>query len=60
MVSCTVLSVKRGAYGGGASYDGNACSFRFFSYRDPRLAETLKILKECAMVVKYRAATSSA
>lgn len=30
-----------GAYGGGASYDGNSCAFRFFSYRDPRLAETL-------------------
>ncbi len=29
-----------GAYGGGASYDSNACAFRFFSYRDPRLAET--------------------
>jgi len=30
-----------GAYGGGASQDsGNAC-FKFFSYRDPRLAETL-------------------
>jgi len=30
-----------GAYGGGAGYDGNACAFRFYSYRDPRLAETL-------------------
>lgn len=30
-----------GAYGGGASYDSNACSFRFYSYRDPRLTETL-------------------
>lgn len=30
-----------GAYGGGAGYDGNACAFRFFSYRDPRFAETL-------------------
>jgi Zn-dependent M16 (insulinase) family peptidase len=29
-----------GAYGGGAGYDSNACAFRFFSYRDPRLAET--------------------
>ena len=29
-----------GAYGGGAAYDSNACAFRFFSYRDPRLAET--------------------
>ncbi|MDP1776579.1 MAG: peptidase M16, partial [Moraxellaceae bacterium] len=31
-----------GAYGGGAGYDANACAFRFFSYRDPRLAETLQ------------------
>ncbi len=31
-----------GAYGGGASYDGNACAFRFYSYRDPRLEGTLK------------------
>lgn len=30
-----------GAYGGGASYDGDAGAFRFFSYRDPRLSETL-------------------
>lgn len=29
-----------GAYGGGANYDANACAFHFFSYRDPRLAET--------------------
>lgn len=33
---------KGGAYGGGAGYDGNACAFRFYSYRDPRLTETLK------------------
>jgi hypothetical protein len=30
-----------GAYGGGASYDADSASFRFYSYRDPRLAETL-------------------
>jgi len=30
-----------GAYGGGASHDGNIGAFRFFSYRDPRLGETL-------------------
>lgn len=29
-----------GAYGGGASYDGNSCAFRFYSYRDPRCADT--------------------
>lgn len=33
---------KGGAYGGGAGYDGNACAFRFYSYRDPRLTDTLK------------------
>ncbi|MCW8827129.1 MAG: insulinase family protein [Gammaproteobacteria bacterium] len=31
-----------GAYGGGASFDNDSGSFRFFSYRDPRLAETLQ------------------
>ena len=30
-----------GAYGGGASQDNDTASFRFFSYRDPRLTETL-------------------
>ena len=36
----SAIREKGGAYGGGASYDGNACSFRFYSYRDPRLAES--------------------
>lgn len=31
-----------GAYGGGASQDSNSASFRFYSYRDPRLTETLE------------------
>tara|TARA_B110000116_G_C16798713_1_gene568697 strand:- start:732 stop:3644 length:2913 start_codon:yes stop_codon:yes gene_type:complete len=31
-----------GAYGGGASQDNNIGAFRFYSYRDPRLADTLK------------------
>ncbi|MCX2982088.1 peptidase M16 [Halieaceae bacterium IMCC14734] len=30
-----------GAYGGGASQDSNIGAFRFYSYRDPRLVETL-------------------
>ena len=30
-----------GAYGGGADQDANSASFRFYSYRDPRLADTL-------------------
>ncbi|UCZ55723.1 insulinase family protein [Desulfurispirillum indicum] len=30
-----------GAYGGGASQDSTTGAFRFFSYRDPRLEETL-------------------
>ncbi|MFV8817644.1 insulinase family protein [Haliea sp. E17] len=30
-----------GAYGGGASQDSGVATFRFYSYRDPRLAETL-------------------
>lgn len=31
-----------GAYGGGASQDNQSGTFRFFSYRDPRIAGTLK------------------
>ena len=30
-----------GAYGAGADQDAGSASFRFYSYRDPRLAETL-------------------
>jgi presequence protease len=30
-----------GAYGGGASYSASSGAMRFYSYRDPRLAETL-------------------
>lgn len=30
-----------GAYGGGAGQDSNNAAFRFYSYRDPRLQETL-------------------
>src|SRR5690606_15351164 len=36
-----LIREQGGAYGGGASFDGAGRSFRFFSYRDPRLAETL-------------------
>jgi Zn-dependent M16 (insulinase) family peptidase len=32
---------KGGAYGGGASHDADLGAFRFYSYRDPRLQETL-------------------
>ena len=38
----TAIREKGGAYGGGASYDSDSGAFRFFSYRDPRLAETLE------------------
>lgn len=31
-----------GAYGGGASQDSNIAAFRFYSYRDPRLGDTLR------------------
>jgi Zn-dependent M16 (insulinase) family peptidase len=31
-----------GAYGGGASQDSGIAAFRLYSYRDPRLAETLQ------------------
>ena len=31
-----------GAYGSGAAYDGDTGAFKFFSYRDPRVMETLE------------------
>ncbi len=31
-----------GAYGGGAAQDSGVAAFRFYSYRDPRLADTLR------------------
>lgn len=35
-----------GAYGGGASFDGNIGAFRFYSYRDPNLQQTLTHFKD--------------
>jgi hypothetical protein len=37
----TAIREQGGAYGGGASHDTNIAAFRFYSYRDPRLVETL-------------------
>jgi len=37
----TAIREQGGAYGGGASQDTNNAAFKFFSYRDPRLQETL-------------------
>jgi Zn-dependent M16 (insulinase) family peptidase len=37
-----VIREQGGAYGGGASHDSDNAAFRFFSYRDPRLADTLQ------------------
>lgn len=37
-----VIREQGGAYGGGASQDNNIAAFRMFSYRDPRLEETLQ------------------
>jgi len=36
-----VIREQGGAYGGGANHEPSNACFRFFSYRDPRLAETL-------------------
>ncbi|MDT8383088.1 MAG: insulinase family protein [Gammaproteobacteria bacterium] len=36
-----VIREQGGAYGGGAGYDADSASFRFYSYRDPRLTDTL-------------------
>ena len=38
----TAIREKGGAYGGGAIQDSNIGAFRFFSYRDPRLEDTLE------------------
>ena len=37
----TAIREQGGAYGGGATHDSDSAAFRFYSYRDPRLAETL-------------------
>ena len=37
----TAIREKGGAYGGGAGQDSTIGAFRFFSYRDPRLLDTL-------------------
>jgi Zn-dependent M16 (insulinase) family peptidase len=37
----THIREQGGAYGGGASQDSSIGAFRFYSYRDPRLTETL-------------------
>lgn len=36
-----VIREQGGAYGGGAGQDNTIAAFRFYSYRDPRLTETL-------------------
>ena len=36
-----VIREQGGAYGGGASHESSNACFRFYSYRDPRLTETL-------------------
>lgn len=37
----TAIREQGGAYGGGATHDTNIAAFKFYSYRDPRLSETL-------------------
>ncbi len=37
----TAIRERGGAYGGGASYTSDIAAFRFYSYRDPRLVDTL-------------------
>ncbi|MDH5710899.1 MAG: insulinase family protein [Gammaproteobacteria bacterium] len=37
----TAVREKGGAYGGGATHDSSIAAFKFYSYRDPRLTETL-------------------
>ena len=40
------LRERGGAYGGGATHDGANGLFRFYSYRDPQLAETFDSFKQ--------------
>lgn len=40
-----VVREQGGAYGGGASHDSSNGVFRFYSYRDPNLLDTLKAFK---------------
>jgi Zn-dependent M16 (insulinase) family peptidase len=37
----TSIREQGGAYGGGSTHDSNTAAFKFYSYRDPRLEETL-------------------
>jgi Zn-dependent M16 (insulinase) family peptidase len=37
-----VIREQGGAYGGGASHNAESACFQFYSYRDPRLSETLE------------------
>jgi len=37
----TSIREQGGAYGGGATHDTGIAAFKFYSYRDPRLSETL-------------------
>jgi len=41
------LREQGGAYGGGASQDSGIGAFKFYSYRDPRLTETLNDFDAC-------------
>ncbi|TCO78365.1 insulinase family protein [Chromatocurvus halotolerans] len=49
-----------GAYGGGASQDSIVAAFRFFSYRDPRLAETLTDFDESVVWLRKEQHDASA
>ena len=42
----TAIREQGGAYGGGATYNAEASAFCFFSYRDPRLLETIEDFKQ--------------
>ena len=46
-----------GAYGGGASQNSDSGAFRLFSYRDPRLSETLADFDKAIAWIKSKPAT---
>ena len=46
------IRLKGGAYGGFSSYDSMSQEWRFISYRDPNLLESLNVYKKCADFLK--------
>ncbi|MEM1282722.1 MAG: insulinase family protein [Chlamydiota bacterium] len=46
-----LLREQRGAYGGGATYNGQTGNFSFYSYRDPNIATTIQAFNQAVSKV---------